>query len=626
MDGWAWARNMGAMQYQPCNGNGIFFGENLITRTIDCEEGKVRLMIGKCGSTINSIRATSQCNIQLDLNAPPGISRKVILTGTPSQVAAAEKLVLSVIGEKLVTPSVITRIINCEVGKVGLIIGKGGSTINSLRASSHCNIEVDLNAVASPGVPRKVILTGTPSQVAAAERLVLNVIGEMLVNPSCITRTIDCEERKIGLIIGKSGNTIDSLRKTSQCRINIDENFSPGVPRKIILSGTPSQVAGAEKLILGVLKDGSPEIGISGQKLGNPAPCTPKLISKIIYCEQGQVGRIFGKGGSTIKYLNETSHCDIRVDQNVPAGVPRRIIVTGTPSQAAAAEILVLSVLKNGPPEIGPPGENSTTKNVSCPQNVIGRLIGKNGETIRQLQVKSGATIWVDDMIEELFALPSGKKYHTFLSHRKKKPDEDIDDSELFATLIKECLRAKHFNVFLDMDDLLVITEESLRVKVLQSCTMIIIVDAKVTESAWCKKEWKWAQTNAIPIFPVYNGDRCTLDQFRESVNKMYAVGCDLKNQALQYGSGGSSRCIFFDQLEKRLKDVCQVQTRKVIVSGNPTAVAAGVLLVQEVVQGQTFHGTTMSPPSLKRFNAHTPHVPQQPQRSNKRSKISSYP
>ena len=36
---------------------------------------------------------------------------------------------------------------------------------------------------------------------------------------------------------------------------------------------------------------------------------------------------------------------------------------------------------------------------MDCPQNVIGRVIGRGGETIRELQVKSGAKIQVDQQV-----------------------------------------------------------------------------------------------------------------------------------------------------------------------------------------------------------------------------------
>lgn len=41
-----------------------------------------------------------------------------------------------------------------------------------------------------------------------------------------------------------------------------------------------------------------------------------------------------------------------------------------------------------------PPGE--VTKIVSCPQNMVGRIIGRSGETIRSLQQASQAKIIVD--------------------------------------------------------------------------------------------------------------------------------------------------------------------------------------------------------------------------------------
>jgi len=62
------------------------------------------------------------------------------------------------------------------------------------------------------------------------------------------------------------------------------------------------------------------------------------------------VGRIIGKGGETINYLQSTSGTRIQIDQNVPEGTPCKVSVAGAPPAVAAAVKMVHECMENGPP------------------------------------------------------------------------------------------------------------------------------------------------------------------------------------------------------------------------------------------------------------------------------------
>jgi far upstream element-binding protein len=47
------------------------------------------------------------------------------------------------------------------------------------------------------------------------------------------------------------------------------------------------------------------------------------------------------------------------------------------------------------------PGEGEVEERVSCPSTLVGRIIGRGGETIRSLQGGSGAHILVDQNYPE---------------------------------------------------------------------------------------------------------------------------------------------------------------------------------------------------------------------------------
>ena len=80
-----------------------------------------------------------------------------------------------------------------------------------------------------------------------------------------------------------------------------------------------------------------------------------------------------------------------------PARVPQGI-GTGPPGSEPAP----LDAASN-PPAPAPDADTvaamygaTTTKVVECPKTMVGRVIGKGGETIKRLQMQSGANIQID--------------------------------------------------------------------------------------------------------------------------------------------------------------------------------------------------------------------------------------
>jgi far upstream element-binding protein len=72
------------------------------------------------------------------------------------------------------------------------------------------------------------------------------------------------------------------------------------------------------------------------------------IITKEIDCPQTLVGKVIGKGGETIKDLQARSGAKIQVEQSMPPGQPRKIMITGVQSAVDAAVVLVTEVLATG--------------------------------------------------------------------------------------------------------------------------------------------------------------------------------------------------------------------------------------------------------------------------------------
>ena len=79
--------------------------------------------------------------------------------------------------------------------------------------------------------------------------------------------------------------------------------------------------------------------------------------------------------------------------------------------------------------------------------------------------------------------------------------------------------------IFYDVDSLRRkrISFEELELSVAESCVLFIVLDAKVLDSVWCRKEWEFAHQRKVPIVLVYDTDKytkVTIEEIKENINK----------------------------------------------------------------------------------------------------------
>ena len=178
------------------------------------------------------------------------------------------------------------EIIEVNQDKVGQIIGSKGAIIQELQMRTGAKIYVNQNF--PDGVARQVNISGTPAQMKAASDLVKKIIAEgptsihvnAIAGGPQIALTIDCPQALVGRVIGSSGATIKDLQSRSGAKIQINQDFPDGVPRKINISGTQAAVSLATQLVNFVMENG-PQ---AGGMLGTVAP-------------MGGMGGMSGMGG-----------------------------------------------------------------------------------------------------------------------------------------------------------------------------------------------------------------------------------------------------------------------------------------------------------------------------------------
>eukprot|EP00986_Skeletonema_menzelii_P005746 scaffold2132_cov152-Skeletonema_menzelii.AAC.7 len=164
--------------------------------------------------------------------------------------------------------------------------------------------------------------------------------------------------------------------------------------------GAISHAATAASANLGT-NPGTAVPGVPTQQTAAIPVAAPAAVAESSIVEKGEVstlyvGRVIGKGGEMIRDLQARSGCQIDVDQNVPHGAPRIITYKGTPTDVAFAKQLVTMLCSDGAKDTDLPLGKAVRKIVQVPSNVIGKIIGRGGEMIRELQNRSRGKIQVD--------------------------------------------------------------------------------------------------------------------------------------------------------------------------------------------------------------------------------------
>ncbi|KAH0777823.1 hypothetical protein KY290_009234 [Solanum tuberosum] len=166
----------------------------------------------------------------------------------------------------------ITRKMEVPNNKVGVLIGKSGDTIRYLQYNSGAKIQIMRDADTDPhAASRPVELIGTLENINKAEKLIKDVIAEADAggSPALVARgfgtvqavvgeqiEIHVPNEKVGLIIGKGGDTIKSLQTRSGARIQLVPLPSDGKESKertVRVTGDKKQIEMAREMIKEVM-------------------------------------------------------------------------------------------------------------------------------------------------------------------------------------------------------------------------------------------------------------------------------------------------------------------------------------------------------------------------------------
>lgn len=378
----------------------------------------VGLIIGRGGEQITRLQSETGCKIQMAPESGGLPERVCTLTGSREAVNRAKELVLSIVNQRsrsegigdinmssasasggsggMIHPGFVEIMIPGP--KVGLIIGKGGETIKQLQEKSGAKMVV-IQEGPSQEQEKPLRITGDPQKVEYAKQLVYELIAEKEMqmfhrggrgtertgnysNDSSFNHgpansdgvEVLVPRAAVGVVIGKGGDMIKKIQAESGAKVQFQQGREDGPgDRKCLLSGKHQAVEQArqriQELIDSVMRrdDGRNNVGgrsgVRGNGFGNNrnpneygtwdrrqgGPIQDK-IETTFTVPSSKCGIIIGKGGETIKQINQQTGAHCELDRRNQSNENEKIfIIRGNPEQVEHAKRIFSEKLGMGP-------------------------------------------------------------------------------------------------------------------------------------------------------------------------------------------------------------------------------------------------------------------------------------
>uniref|UniRef100_A0A665WW33 RRM domain-containing protein n=1 Tax=Echeneis naucrates TaxID=173247 RepID=A0A665WW33_ECHNA len=293
---------------------------------------------------------------------------------------------------------------------VGAIIGKEGLTIKNVTKQTQS--KVDIHRKENAGAAEKPItIHSTPEGCSSACRMILDIMQKE-ANETKTTEDIPLKilahNSLVGRLIGKEGRNLKKIEEETGTKITISSLqdltiYNP--ERTITVKGSLDACCKAEMEIMKKLREAY-ENDIA-------AINAPEQEVVYLFIPTQAVGALIGKKGQHIKQLAHFAGASIKI---APAESPdvteRMVIITGTPEAQFKAQGRIFGKLKEEN-FFSAKEEVKLETHIKVPSTAAGRVIGKGGKTVNELQNLTSAEVIVPrdqtpDENDEVFVKISG--------------------------------------------------------------------------------------------------------------------------------------------------------------------------------------------------------------------------
>uniref|UniRef100_A0A8C7CUE7 Insulin-like growth factor 2 mRNA binding protein 1 n=1 Tax=Oncorhynchus kisutch TaxID=8019 RepID=A0A8C7CUE7_ONCKI len=339
---------------------------------------------------------------------------------------------------------------------VGAIIGKEGATIRNITKQTQSKIDVHRKENAG-AAEKPISIHSTPEGCSSACRMILDIMQQEAKDTKTaeeVPLKILAHNNFVGRLIGKEGRNLKKVEQDTDTKITISplQDLTVYNPeRTITVKGPIEACCLAETEIMKKVREAYdndmaamnqqthliPGLNLGALGLFPPSgsmPPPPPALTNItsapeqetvhVYIPAQAVGAIIGKKGQHIKQLSRFAGASIKI---APAEAPdskmRMVIVTGPPEAQFKAQGRIYGKLKEEN-FFGPKEEVKLETHIKVAAAAAGRVIGKGGKTVNELQNLTAAEVVVPreqtpDENDQVIVKIIGHFYASQLAQRK---------------------------------------------------------------------------------------------------------------------------------------------------------------------------------------------------------------
>ena len=207
-------------------------------------------------------------------------------------------------------PTVVTLVFNIPSHMVPLVQGRQGEGLRNIELSTNTNIQLeDISGV------KQVTIQGEQLAANEAKKKIdsicfgdgsLTVITGEQSQLGYKTIFVQVPTQRVGLVIGKGGETIRALQEKTGARINLckdGEINNPHNMKSLVVYGPPQCIKLAQQYIDDI---------VSGNSYAGTFSITGD--SEVLMIPKEKIGQVIGKGGETIKEIQNRSQVKLTID------------------------------------------------------------------------------------------------------------------------------------------------------------------------------------------------------------------------------------------------------------------------------------------------------------------------
>ncbi|XP_067859561.1 insulin-like growth factor 2 mRNA-binding protein 3 isoform X1 [Heptranchias perlo] len=365
----------------------------------------VGAIIGKEGATIRNITKQTQSKIDIHRKENAGAAEKPItIHSTPEGCSAACKMIMEIM-QKEAQDTKFTEEIPLKIlahnNFVGRLIGKEGRNLKKIEQDTDTKITISpLQDLTLYNPERTITIKSSIDACSKAEEEIMKKIRESYDNDMAA--------------MNLQAHLIPGLNLKA---LGLFPQSSPVLP--------PPSVPPASYTPFGSYPNFCDVYGVSSIASGGQQLAQQTESETVhVFIPALAVGAIIGKKGQHIKQLSRFAVASIKIaPAEGPDAKQRMVIITGQPEAQFKAQGRIYGKLKEEN-FFGPKEEVKLETHIKVPSHAAGRVIGKGGKTVNELQNLTSAEVVVPrdqtpDENDQVIVKITGHFFASQLAQRK---------------------------------------------------------------------------------------------------------------------------------------------------------------------------------------------------------------